>query len=735
LIGHTQAVRLSAFKAFHLLLSTMLFYIAAFLALGCALAAVLFRGVRSRNMADWFFFFGCLTLIVDNLLLAWTAQSDVVDAQSLQGFRLTLLPCLGLVWLMFALTFSRGNSLDYLKNWKLPLACFALAGVSLPIVAAFSGGHILQMHVAPDGSEWALLLTAPGRGVFLVSLAISCLILMNLEQTLRAAVGRNRWRIKYMIFGVGLLFGVRIYTDSQAVVYSGLLSKWQILNAAGLVVAFSMAGISLRRQGRFEVDIYPSSAVLHKSLIVVLVGIYLVALGVLAKATTVLGGHEWFPLQAFLIMVGLAGLAVFLFSERLRREVGTLISRHFKRPAYDSITIWRTFTEKTGSLVHQADLCKACVQFTSTAFNALSVTMWLAHGRNSFEFGASTSLTKQDGPPGMLRIQSGELTEEGEKKAAQEGNSLHERCTMSKEGDAVHSLLFPGFPAHMPKTLVLNQGRTQALVPVAFQGELLGLLLLQERVNHLPFSTEEVDMLNCIARQLGADLSRLRLSGQLLQAKELEAFQSMSAFLVHDLKNMASSLSLLLENFQEHFSDPDFRADAISAVSNNVKKLSGTIRKLGGIRERLEFEFTEVNLNEIVQATVQSLNGIREGHLQTDLSPVPNIKADAEQIRKLLVNLILNAKEALTGEGVVRVQTGTTDSCAMISVSDTGCGMTADFVRNCLFRPFQTTKKNGLGIGMFHCKAIVEAHRGKIEVETMLGKGSVFRIRLPLSSQ
>ena len=105
---------------------------------------------------------------------------------------------------------------------------------------------------------------------------------------------------------------------------------------------------------------------------------------------------------------------------------------------------------------------------------------------------------------------------------------------------------------------------------------------------------------------------------------------------------------------------------------------------------------------------------------------------DPEQMLKVVTNLVLNATEAVAGRGQVRVETNPRDGWTVLAVADNGCGMSAEFINRSLFRPFQTTKKSGLGIGMFQSRMIVEAHGGRIEVESEVGKGTVFRVWLPL---
>jgi signal transduction histidine kinase len=142
-------------------------------------------------------------------------------------------------------------------------------------------------------------------------------------------------------------------------------------------------------------------------------------------------------------------------------------------------------------------------------------------------------------------------------------------------------------------------------------------------------------------------------------------------------------------------------------------------------------------LNEIVTTVLKETEalGQKSQHpieLVQDLRPLPKLLLDRAQIHNVLTNLVLNARDALMLGGQIKVETSQRNGWAILGVSDNGCGMSPEFVQRSLFRPFQTTKRRGIGIGMFQAKIIVEAHQGKIEVESFPGKGSVFRVLLPV---
>ncbi len=266
-------------------------------------------------------------------------------------------------------------------------------------------------------------------------------------------------------------------------------------------------------------------------------------------------------------------------------------------------------------------------------------------------------------------------------------------------------------------------------------GELLGIMMLGDRVSGIPFSVEDLDLLKCVGDQVAGYLLNIQLSKRLLQAKEMEAFQTMSAFFVHDLKNTASTLSLLLANLPAQFENPAFRQDASRAVSKSVTRINDLIGRLSLLRQKLEIRPREADLNSVVSAAIGDLAEACRATVVRNLQPLPKILLDPEHMQKVITNLLLNANDAIGNQGEILVETAQQNGWAVLSVTDNGCGISAEFLSHSLFRPFQTTKHKGIGIGMFHSKMIVEAHRGKIEVQSEPGKGSTFRVLLPLKGE
>jgi putative PEP-CTERM system histidine kinase len=280
-------------------------------------------------------------------------------------------------------------------------------------------------------------------------------------------------------------------------------------------------------------------------------------------------------------------------------------------------------------------------------------------------------------------------------------------------------------------TVQFRTGGNRLCVPLHARDRSLGFVVLADRVNGLAYTNEEFDLAQCCADQLATTLLTARLTNEVLAAKELEAFRAMSAFFVHDLKNVTSTLGLMLQNLPLHFDDPAFREDAFRGIEKTVRRMNSLIHRLSAFRQKVEIQRAPVDVNAVVDEAIQNA-GIPSGVDWTrKTDAVPEILGDRNQLQSVVVNLLMNATDAVAGNGKVTIETRSENGCAVISVSDNGSGMSQEFISASLFRPFQSTKTNGLGIGMFQSKIIAEAHRGTIEVTSNIGVGTTFRLLLP----
>jgi putative PEP-CTERM system histidine kinase len=692
-----------------------------------AFASALFAGtlaavavLRNRSsVALWAFVAGMVALAVEGFFSGFSMQAATVEEMvRWQVARLVAMSFLPGTWLLFSLSYARRDPGEFLtRSWPVVGAAIVLPvglAVGFPANLIASAGQVR----VDDDLRWVFRLGACGIIEYVFFLVGAVVALMNLERTFRASVGTMRWRIKFMVLGLGMLFVVRAYLASQVLLFRGMdLSRDYA--AGALLLACPLILRSLLRTGQFEADVYLSHSFLYNSLTLLLSGVYLLVVGALAKVVTYLGKTEAFPLKAFLVLLSLVLLAVLLLSDRVRLHTKRFISRHLRKPHHDYGKIWLEFTKGTGCCVDQAELCRKTVRLVADILHALSVSIWMVDDhKESLVFAASTSLSESRGDE--LRLSKADAAEV---ICALQAHPEPVEIDSCKANWAVR--LRTCHPDEFRK------GSGRICVPLGAGNELLGVMILGDRVSGIDFSIEDLDLLRCIGDQAAANLRNLQLSRKLLLAKELEAFQAMSAFFVHDLKNTASTLNLMLENLPRHFDDPAFRGDALRAISRSVTHINGLIQRLGQLRQTLKIQPEDSDLNDLISGILSTWKDVKNVVFQNELRPVPKVSMDREQIGKVVTNLVINAIEAGQPGAPVSIETSQRNGWVVLSVADKGCGMSPEFIQRSLFRPFQSSKKGGLGIGMFQSRMIVEAHGGKIEVESELGRGTSFRVLLP----
>jgi putative PEP-CTERM system histidine kinase len=677
---------------------------------------------RKRSLAGWCFFAGMMALGLGSVLtglrlrasssdmvLAWLTRELLVEA---------FIP---VIWLCFSLTFSRTNYRDFLNRWKIPLAFAAV----LPISLAFGFKDRLYL-VVPSGTSglgWVLQIGQITKALHITFLISFVTILMNLEQTFRSAVGTMRWRIKFVVLAVGVIFGARLYIRIQAILFPGSeIVLWNVESGA-LLIGCGFLIVAYVRTRLAEIDLYPSVAVLRSSLTILIVGAYLLVVGGLAQVAQRFGGTQFFEWQAIVVLVGMTGLALLLLSDRTRQRIHVFVVRHFSKAKHDSARIWTMCSQQFSRVKDQAAVCEAAAKLISETLDVLSVTVWLSDdGQERLIVRASTA--RQSPPSGGARPP--DTTSRGVLEALQSMSSPFDLEVASgawaEELRRLNSATFA-------------KGGHRLCVPLRTGERTVGLLVLADRINGAIYTVEELELLKCVADQMTSVLINHRLASEVAQARELEAFRTMSLFFVHDLKNAAASLNLMLRNLPVHFNDPAFREDALRGIGNTARRIDEMITRLSALKDGPRLVPAKADLNEVVNDALDRVNQIPAGQLTRELQPLPPILVDREQIQNVLTNLVLNARDALGDDGRIQVRTEHRDGRVLLAVSDNGCGMDEAFVKDSLFRPFQSTKKKGLGIGLFQSRAIVQAHGGAIHVQTEVGRGTTFLISLPVAAE
>lgn len=696
-------------------LATFLAFTAALLCSALGLG-VLYR--RPRALVPQTFALGMLVLALREMLVGLGAQAiSALPAQRWQQLAWLVGTMLPGCWLPFSLSFARSNYRDVLARWKWPV----VSALVLPALAAglFRQTFFLPLVTLDDNFSSVLVRTRAGTALCIVRILLAVAVLVHLEASLRATTGRKRWQIKFMVLGIASVLGVFIYTTNQVMLFTTVTPSLRLLDSASALLATLLISVSLLRHQLGSTHVTLSPTTLARSLTVLLVGAYLLIVGVLAKVISVLGIYDWLPLSAFFVFMALLGLAMVLLSEVRRQRFRHFLSRHVYQARHDYRHGWMTFNERTLSAVDVMTLCTVVTSIVSDMLVMPEVTIWLwqAEGPRQLHCGGSTVFSDEHAaPPGLTVEETAAL------------------------GAYVQQCQFPVDLAEAPDVQgqALWQAHAEALqraairyaVPLQAGGEFVGIMTLHGAWRQEALNLEDFQVLKVMAEQTATSIFNLQLLQQRARAQQMEALHTLSAFFVHDLKNLASNLSMTLQNLPVHYDNPAFRDDLFRLMADSVAKIDTMRGNLTLLSQPLTLHCVETDLNQLVRAVLASLRPGLAAALSLDLHPLPCLALDPVQMEKVVLNLLVNAQEAVGPAGAIHVSTEALPGWAGLTVSDNGCGMSQEFIAQRLFQPFQTTKRQGLGIGLFQSKMIVEAHQGRIEVESTPGQGTTFQVLL-----
>jgi len=507
------------------------------------------------------------------------------------------------------------------------------------------------------------------------------------------------------VLGAAALLGGMIFYYSQGLLYRSINMNLVPVRSLVVIAAAGMMAFSRfwRKSGSW---LYISQQMAFRSVVLLIVGLYLVGVGLMGEGMRYFGESFQRNLLIALAILAGVGLLIVLLSETVKRKMKVYLHKNFYRQKYDYRTQWLQFTDGLTAAGSRDDLLRAVISGFCEIFGMGCGALFLNDGDcASYK---NVAVLQMDFSPVLF---------------SPDDNLLQ---LISQRKWVIH--IAEDMPAaDGPQSEYLQRFSIIFAVPLFHDDRLEGLILLGRPLNKdESYYYEDYDLMKTLARQAFSAILNLRLTDELSRAREMEAAGRISAFVLHDLKNLVSALSMVVDNAREHIDNPEFRQDMFQSLEGTVDKMRGLIAKLKKLHEKPSLQLQRADLLELASATAGMVNAEEI----TVSGQASFAEIDREEMRKLLLNLLLNAVEASEGKPVVSVNVGT-DSMVFVRVVDKGCGMTQDFIRDELFKPFRTTKPKGLGIGLFQCRQIAEAHGGKIEVASEPGKGSVFTVRLP----
>jgi putative PEP-CTERM system histidine kinase len=600
-----------------------------------------------------------------------------------------------------SLLFGRQQRTVTVSSNALPI--IAGAGAAAFGLLIIGGVHAERIFLGSD-MYWRDL-------AFAAWLAMAVVGLVLIEQLYRNSSEADLWSTKYLCIGLGLVFLYDFFMYAEALLFKQLDALiWQ---SRGLVVALAapLIAVSIARNKNWEVELHVSRDVVFHSFTLLASGVYLVLMSVVGYFIRYMGGTWGGVFQLTFLAAGFLGLVVLFMSGTVRSKVRVGLSKHFFSYQYDYRKEWLEFTELLAGAGE--NLPAKVIEAIATLVNSDGGLLWVRSDTGGFKFAEHFD----------MRVPGSGINHAALVSWLEHSGWVIDLKEWQSDPDAYQGL--------SPDPDLLAIPRAWLVIPLMLGQQLEGFVLLRESEHVAQLDWEHRDLLKVAGRQAASYLAQHESNKALVAARQFEAFNRLSAYVVHDLKNILAQQSLIVSNAEKHRDNPAFIDDVLATVSNSVARMTRLMDQMrSGMRAD---QIVELNLGELLADCVSSRRGVNPiPALSTRTSGTVLVSADREQLHTVFCHLIQNAQEATPTDGEVTLTLTVTDRCAEVEVKDNGSGMDADFVATRLFKPFDSTKGlTGMGIGAFESREYIRSLGGEISVESELGAGSLFRVVIP----
>lgn len=552
------------------------------------------------------------------------------------------------------------------------------------------------------------------KAMFRMLVAVGGLVLVHnlYVGAARAMQPRLRWPVAAL--AAMWLYDLNYYT--LAYLADALPEKLAALRG---LVSVAIAGIvavgasGTPTQLRFS----PSRSIAFQSASLVLIGAYLVAMFAISQWLGYAGGNFAEPMQTGFIVLATVVAALLVPSKRLRATLKVLIAKHLFQHRYDYRAEWQRFTRTIGRVGQDAPpLHERVVQAIADITESPAGLLLTVSDGGELELTARWQWPTADVPsPGLPRdavtfFEQGSFIVDLDDVRA--GRDV---CSESK---------------HISEWL-RAEPRSWALVPLVHYDRLIGVVVLARPVSDRKLDWEDFDLLRVVGQQLASYLAESAGQEALAEAARFDEFNRRIAFVMHDIKNLASQIGLLARNAEQHAENPEFRADMLVTLRNSAEKLNALLARLSRYGAPTGESGEAIALDQLVKALVARFVGQPVMLARCD---EVQVLGNREALDQALAHLVQNELDASTANSPVFVSVTLDGLHALIEVVNSGVGMSAEFIRSRLFRPFDSSKQGGFGIGAYEARELIRAMGGRLDVKSREGLGTRFAIRLPLAA-
>lgn len=552
------------------------------------------------------------------------------------------------------------------------------------------------------------------QGIALSGLAMAVFMLVLVEQLLRNADPDARWNFKPLWLGLAVVFVFDLHLYSDALMFGRI--DGDVLAIRGFVVAMiaPLISLSIARNKHKAIRLALSQTAVFHSTTLLLVGAYLLFVAAAGYYVRYFGGEWGRALQLMVFFAALLFLVFVAFSGAMRARIRVWVSKHFFRYRYDYRQEWLKFTKALTVDGQAQEVGQHVIRGLADMVESPAGALWLRDSAGKCYIQAA-------------RWNSPEVRDEAGADTSLIG-------FLNGSGWVVNMEEYRHMPGRysgvvLPDWLVALPN-AWLIVPLSTGRELIGFVLLHTARTSLDVDWEVNDLLKTAGRQAAGFIAQMQATEALLEARKFDAFNRMSAFVVHDLKNIITQLSLMVKNAERHRDNPEFQQDMLLTVQHSVERMRQLMLQLRAGAAPVAGTFG-VNLAAIIRR-IQQDKSAQQPALQLNLQDGIMARGHEERIERVIGHVIQNALDATPADGHIDVLLDVHAGMARVEVRDNGKGMTPEFVRDRLFKPFQSTKEAGMGIGAYESFQYVQELGGRIEVDSELNVGTRVTMAFPL---
>lgn len=540
--------------------------------------------------------------------------------------------------------------------------------------------------------------------------------MVMVEQLYRNTHSEQRWAIKYLFLGLGSMFAFDFYLFSDALLFKQIDPGIWYARGAINALAVPLLAVAAARNPDWSLDLFISRRVVFHTTSLLGAGIYMLLMAFAGYYIKAYGGEWGKVLQITFLFAAFVVLIVLLFSGQIRARARVFFNKHFFSYRYDYREEWLRLIRLLSGREINIALYERVIWALGEAVETTGGLLWLCSDKAPCELVANRN---QPVPELPIDQELSSLVRFLEQR--QWVINLHDyRTDSASYGELV-----------LPQWLLLLED-AWLVVPLVHDERVIGFVVLCQPRTTIKLNWENLDLLKTAGRQAASYLVLQQTADALSEAKQFEGFNRLSAFVVHDLKNLIAQLSLVVKNAEKHRHNPEFIDDAISTIDNAVAKMS---RLMAHLRSKgAEDRGAVADLGQVI-ANLLAAKSSQQPAPQLN-SPFPGFRlnVDPDRLEAIVGHVIQNAQDATPRDGRVDVHCRQENGKAVIEIADNGSGMDENFIRERLFRPFDSTKGlTGMGIGAYECREFVYAAGGQVMVSSQPGVGTSFKITLPLA--